>query len=176
MTRARKNASTTDKESVEIVTASAEATEAIGEQLGKRAWPGMVLALHGELGSGKTTFMRGFLAGAGGGADAVKSPTFVLVREYSARMPVVHVDGYRLSGADEAAWLDLDLIFSPDKVTAVEWPDRFGDLLPENRVEIFFSHMSTHRRRIRLQGTSDAERAAVRQVSDPQPKTPEASE
>ena len=152
-------------DAIELMTASAEATEALGEQIGKRAWPGMVLALHGELGAGKTTFMRGFLAGAGGGADAVKSPTFVLVREYPARIPVVHADGYRLSGGNEAAWLDVDLIFSPDKATAVEWPERFGDLLPEKRVEIYFSHVSTHRRCIRLQGTADAERACVKEAA-----------
>ena len=168
----RKPAAAAAKAGFEIVSPSAEATEALGEALGMRAWPGLVLALHGELGAGKTTFMRGFVAGAGGSADAVKSPTFVLQREYAARVPVIHVDGYRLSGAAEAAFLDMELIFSADKVTAVEWPDRFGELLPVARIDITFSHQSTHRRKIRMSGSAEKEQACVAALAAQPPAPP----
>ncbi len=98
---------------LEVLSGSLEETQALGERLGRLLQPGDVVALHGELGSGKTTIIQGIARGLGCESDRVKSPTFVLMREYPGRTPLAHLDGYRLEGAPAAAWLDLDLIYSP---------------------------------------------------------------
>ncbi len=133
---------------LEIITGSVEETQALGARLGQLLHAGDVVALHGELGSGKTTLIQGISQGLGRDPDSIKSPTFVLMREYPGEIPLVHIDGYRLSGAPAAAWLDVELIFSPHKITLIEWAERFGELLPEHHVEIQLSHVSANRRRI----------------------------
>ena len=133
---------------VEITSGSVEETQALGECLGGALQPGDVVALSGELGSGKTTFIQGLARGLGLDPQAVKSPTFVLMREYPGETPLVHVDGYRLEGPPSVSWLDLDLIFSPRKVTVIEWAERFGPLLPEPHLAVQLSHVSANRRRL----------------------------
>ncbi|MBI4343886.1 MAG: tRNA (adenosine(37)-N6)-threonylcarbamoyltransferase complex ATPase subunit type 1 TsaE [Candidatus Omnitrophica bacterium] len=132
----------------ELTTASSEETQAFGERLGKLLQAGDVLALRGDLGSGKTTLIQGLAKGLGLGPDAVKSPTFVLMREYPGPTPLIHVDGYRLEGAPAAAWLDVDWLFSPGKITVVEWAERFEGLLPPQMLQLRLSHVSANRRRI----------------------------
>ena len=133
------------------VTWSAEETQAFGEQLGRRLQPGDVVALSGELGSGKTTLIQGIARGLGLAPAAIKSPTFVLVREYPlATGTLIHIDGYRLAGAPAAAWLDLDLLLSPCKITLIEWAERFAGLLPQDHLELRLDHVSTNRRRLTL--------------------------
>jgi tRNA A37 threonylcarbamoyladenosine biosynthesis protein TsaE len=75
----------------------------------------------------------------------------------------VHVDAYRLAGAPEAAWLGLELIFDPDKVTVVEWAERFGDLLPAESLSVRLEFVSTKRRRIRI---DDAGEKAVNAIAE----------
>ena len=134
---------------VECASGSVDETHALGERLGALLQPGDVVALSGELGSGKTTLIQGMAKGMGKDPAIVKSPTFVLMREYSGDVPIVHIDGYRLGGASAASWLDLDLIFAPGKVTLIEWAERFEGLLPVDRLELSLSHVSTHRRRLK---------------------------
>ena len=133
-------------------TNTAEETQAFAEQVGRLLKPGDVLALHGDLGSGKTTFVQGLVKGTGNAAAAVKSPTFVLVREYPGAVPVVHIDAYRLSGSPAAAWLDVEQLIHPDKITVIEWAERLTELLPDQRIDIQMEHISTNRRRITLIG------------------------
>ncbi|MBI4598125.1 MAG: tRNA (adenosine(37)-N6)-threonylcarbamoyltransferase complex ATPase subunit type 1 TsaE [Candidatus Omnitrophica bacterium] len=151
----------------EAVTASVEETHALGEQLGRLLQPGDVVALRGELGSGKTTLIQGIAKGLGCDPHRVKSPTFVLMREYSGPAPVVHIDGYRLSGAPAAAWLDVDLMFSPSKITLIEWAERFEGVLPSDHVEISLAHVSTNRRRITFRGTGARGQAVMSQFQVP---------
>src|SRR4051794_15700393 len=108
-------------------TTSAEETEAAGAELAATLEPGAVVLVSGELGAGKTTFVRGALR-ALGVTEPVTSPTFVVGLLYdSARGPVAHLDLYRLSGlADEDPGL-LDPYFGPDTVTFVEWPEQAED-------------------------------------------------
>jgi tRNA threonylcarbamoyladenosine biosynthesis protein TsaE len=133
---------------------SLEETQAFGEALGRLLQPGDVVALQGELGSGKTTLIQGLARGMGLAPEAVKSPTFVLMREYPGPTPLIHIDGYRLDSAPQAAWLDLELLFSPHKVTVIEWAERFGDVLPEERIMLELSHISANRRRVSLAASS----------------------
>ena len=130
----------------ETVSRSAETTQQLGEQLGGHLAAGDVVALMGELGSGKTTFIQGLAKGLGVEPGRVKSPTFVLMREYPGRPPLIHLDGYRLDHAASMSWLDLDWVFSAKKVTVIEWADRCADCLPEDYLELRFVHRTTHQR------------------------------
>ena len=133
-----------------FLSGSVEETQAFGERLGRLLRAGDVVTLEGELGSGKTTLIQGIAQGLGRDPGTIKSPTFVLVREYPGEIPLVHVDGYRLDGPPAAAWLDVDLIFSPQKITLIEWAERFAGLLPEHHLAIRLSHVSANRRRAQL--------------------------
>jgi tRNA threonylcarbamoyladenosine biosynthesis protein TsaE len=145
-----KRAAALKLECAELTTGSTEDTQAVGERLGRWLRAGDVVALQGELGAGKTTLVQGIARGMGREPGAVKSPTFVLAREYAGDVAVVHVDGYRLSGAPAAAWLDMELLVSPRKITLIEWAERFDGLLPERRLVVELSHVSTNRRRLRV--------------------------
>ncbi len=134
----------------ERLTCSVEETQTFGQKLGRILQGADVVALHGDLGSGKTTLVQGIAQGLGYDPSTIKSPTFVLMREYSGSKPFVHLDGYRLEGVVQVAWLDTELMFAPNKITLVEWADRFADLLPDDYLEIRLQYVSTHRRRIQV--------------------------
>ena len=140
------------KSEIEFTSGSVEETQAFGERLGRTLRPGDIVALYGELGSGKTTLIQGIAQGLGRNPETIKSPTFVLMREYPGEVPLVHIDGYRLEGPPAVAWLEVELIFSPQKITMIEWAERFAGLLPDERFEVHLEHVSTNRRRIHLIG------------------------
>ena len=154
---------------LERVTSSVEETQAVGEQLGQSLRPGDVVALRGELGSGKTTLIQGIARGLGRSPESIKSPTFVLMREHPGDIPLIHIDGYRLEGAPSVSWLDLDLIFSPRKITLIEWAERFGELLPDDRLEVLLEHVSTNRRRLKISGMGARATSLIGLVQDTQP-------
>jgi tRNA threonylcarbamoyladenosine biosynthesis protein TsaE len=111
--------------------ASPEETEALGAELAREFKAGDVLLLAGTLGAGKTCLTRGLARGLGADPAAVLSPTFALVREVSGgRLPLHHVDLYRLQGPQEALSLGLEELFDGDGLTVVEWPERLGALSP----------------------------------------------
>ncbi|MDP3703616.1 MAG: tRNA (adenosine(37)-N6)-threonylcarbamoyltransferase complex ATPase subunit type 1 TsaE [Candidatus Omnitrophota bacterium] len=146
---------------LEIVTSSIEETQALGERLGRVLRAGDVVALHGELGSGKTTLIQGIARGLGREPESIKSPTFVLMREHPGDVPLIHIDGYRLEGAPSVSWLDLDLIFSPRKITLIEWAERFAGLLPDDTLTVRLAHVSTNRRRFTVQSAGSRSQAIV---------------
>jgi tRNA threonylcarbamoyladenosine biosynthesis protein TsaE len=115
----------------------AEATMALGARLAAAARGGDVLALWGELGSGKTTLARGFLH-ALGLAEEVPSPTFTLVQVYDLSPPVWHFDLYRLTRADEVWELGLEQALA-EGIALIEWPERLGTLLPADRLDVALS-------------------------------------
>jgi tRNA threonylcarbamoyladenosine biosynthesis protein TsaE len=129
-----------------IVTAGEEETSAVGERLATRVQPGDVILLNGDLGAGKTVFVRGVARGLGAPADDVSSPTFTLVQEYHGRVTLYHVDLYRLEPA-EVADLGLDELTGADAVVAVEWGDRWPDP-PQGAWEVTIAHEGEHQRRI----------------------------
>ena len=109
-----------------IVTDTEEETSAAGEGLAARIGPGDVVLLYGDLGAGKTAFVRGLARGLGASPDDVSSPTFTLVQEYHGRVTLHHVDLYRLKPI-EVDDLGLDELTSGPVVVAVEWAERWTD-------------------------------------------------
>ena len=158
----------------EFLSASVEETQAFGESLGRALRAGDVIALYGELGSGKTTLIQGIARGLGRAPETIKSPTFVLLREYPGEVPLVHLDGYRLAGAPSVAWLDIELLFAPEKITVIEWAERCEGLLPEDRLTIRLQHVSTNRRRLAFIPSGARSEAIVKQLQAalPQPAAP----
>jgi tRNA threonylcarbamoyladenosine biosynthesis protein TsaE len=125
-------------------TSAAEETESAGEELGRRLRKGDLVLLKGELGAGKTTFVRGVARGTGSDAP-VASPTFQLVRVYPGRVQLAHVDLYRLEKADELRDLGLDELLEAG-AAVVEWGERLD---VEDAALIEFEHLGGDRRLIR---------------------------
>jgi tRNA threonylcarbamoyladenosine biosynthesis protein TsaE len=110
-------------------------TEAAGERLAASLGPGDVVALTGELGAGKTCFVQGVARGLGVRTQPT-SPTFVLINEYRGRLPVHHVDAYRVDSLGELQDLGLDELMDGDGVTLVEWADKLWPLLPARTIHV----------------------------------------
>ena len=140
-----------DAHTLEIFSRSPEHTRRIGMRLGGLLRRGDVICLQGELGAGKTTLVQGVAQGWGS-LDAVTSPTFVLVNQY--RRPetdqLFHVDAYRIESEPEAAELDLDGMLA-EGALLVEWPERFADILPDERLWIKMEYVDEEQRQMRLQ-------------------------
>ena len=116
----------------------------------------LVIALHGDLGSGKTCFVQG-VAKALGIRQAVTSPTFTLINEYVGTRPLYHIDLYRIRHPDEALAMGLDDYLEAPGVTAIEWAERAGDLIPLDAMHVHLETIDgTRRRRIRMVGASPA--------------------
>ena len=120
---------------VHTVTRSADETHALGRRIGAVLRAGDVVVLDGELGTGKTVFTKG-LAVALGITEPVVSPTFTVVREYEATLPLVHVDVYRLDHLQELHDLGFDDLVGSEAVTVVEWGGRVSALLPADRLDV----------------------------------------
>ena len=120
---------------------SAEQTERIGRLIGRSLCGGEVLALCGELGAGKTTLVRGIVAGLGASPGLVSSPTVVLIHHYSGRLPLVHADLYRIESPEQMEDLGLADYLDGRTVVAVEWAEKAGAELPTDRVEVRLSHL-----------------------------------
>ena len=126
-------------------------TEAIGRQVAEKIGVGSVLALKGDLGSGKTLFVKGVVDGLGSSAD-VTSPTFTILHEYrGGRLPVYHFDLFRVENPQALARLGLDDYFFGDGISVIEWADRFPEFVPEQARWIFFEIKSETQRAIRFQ-------------------------
>jgi tRNA threonylcarbamoyladenosine biosynthesis protein TsaE len=123
-------------------------TEAIGRQFAKELNVGSILALEGELGSGKTQFTKGLVAGLESSAP-VTSPTFTIIHEYrGGRLPIYHFDFFRLENRKSVAQLGLDDYFFGDGVSVIEWADRFPEFIPEQARWILFEIRSENARMI----------------------------
>jgi tRNA threonylcarbamoyladenosine biosynthesis protein TsaE len=134
---------------VDVESSSAEETESVGARVAADLAPGDLVTVSGELGSGKTTFVRGACR-ALGVEGPVTSPTFTVGHRYRGRVDVSHVDLYRFVGVSAAEWGDLEPYFD-DAVCFVEWPEAGDGVLPPARVAVTLEHAGDDRRRIRVE-------------------------
>lgn len=130
---------------------SPEATRKIGARLGHRARPGEVIALHGDLGAGKTCLIQGIAAGLGV-REVVASPTFIMIAEYAGRLPLYHVDLYRTGSLEEIRALGLDDLLGGDGVTVIEWAEKAEPLLAPRTIRVRIGGVGDEPRVIELEG------------------------
>jgi tRNA threonylcarbamoyl adenosine modification protein YjeE len=137
-------------------TVSPSETMALGRKLAEGLRPGDVLALYGDLGAGKTHLAKGVCAGLGIAPEDVTSPTFTIAQEYEGRLPVYHLDAYRIERLAEMAELGYETYFFGDGVALVEWPERIEPLLPDYTIRLRLTHLGEDRRRIEAVDDGDA--------------------
>jgi tRNA threonylcarbamoyladenosine biosynthesis protein TsaE len=131
-----------------FISNSPDETEAFGRQVSENVRAGDAIALTGGLGSGKTQFVKGLVAGLGATTPAT-SPTFTLIHEYpGGRLPIYHFDFFRVEDRPSAERLGLDDYFFGDGVSVIEWADRFLELIPKNALWISFETKSETQRAI----------------------------
>ncbi len=132
-----------------LVTRSPDETRELGRSLGTFLLAGSFVALTGDLGSGKTVLVQGVAEGLGCPGE-VSSPSFVIVNEYRGRVPVYHIDLYRVTDSRSLHDLGYREYFYGDGVTLVEWADRAPDLLPSDRLDVALELVGAEERRITL--------------------------
>jgi tRNA threonylcarbamoyladenosine biosynthesis protein TsaE len=137
-----------------LVSGDAAATRELGARLAPAARAGDLVCLRGDLGAGKTQLAKGFGAGLGV-TDTISSPSFVLMAEYIGRLPLFHVDLYRLADAADALAGGLLDERQADGVTLVEWPERMGPFLPASRIDVM------------IEGSGDEPRTITLRAGDP---------
>jgi tRNA threonylcarbamoyladenosine biosynthesis protein TsaE len=150
-----------DPATIDLVSHSSLHTERLGERLAAHAEPGDVIALWGELGSGKTVLARGIAIGLGIDEDTVTSPTFIILHEhFGGRLPLYHLDLYRLerSQLGSTGWEEA---LDSGGVTVIEWPDRAGDELPPDRVDVRLEHVAETKRKVTIEPTGPRSRRLV---------------
>jgi tRNA threonylcarbamoyladenosine biosynthesis protein TsaE len=124
-------------------------TESIAAELARDLSPGSCVALHGDLGAGKTQFVRGLVAALGASPRAVSSPTYVLLNIYEGgRLTVYHLDAYRVTGAEDFEGIGFSELLEQGGVVVVEWADRVTELLPAGTIHVRIEHAGKTRRRI----------------------------
>jgi len=136
----------------EHLSKSVRKTEQIAIELATTLRGGECIALDGELGAGKTQFVRGLLQGLGGEARSVSSPTFVLLNVYeTGSLKLFHLDAYRVHGAQDFETIGFAELLEQGGVVVVEWAERVSELLPANRIAIRIEHIDDHTRRIDIE-------------------------
>lgn len=141
----------TTKNKLNICVSSFAETEALGMALGKRLMPGDVIALHGELGAGKTTLVRGIARGLDIEPRLVHSPTFILLHAYEGpRLTLYHFDAYRLDNDSSFEELGFEEFIEGGNVAVIEWAERIPALLPKQKLEIYLEITGENSRKIML--------------------------
>ncbi len=139
-----------------MLTNSASETMLIGEKLAKGLKPGDIIALSGDLGSGKTTFTKGIGKGLGvKDSKRINSPTFVLIKEYSGKIPLYHLDLYRLDALKEIENLAVEEYIYGTGVTVIEWAEKIKCLLPEKRILVKFKVKGDTKREVVIEDFRD---------------------
>ena len=136
------------------ISTSVAQTEAVAAELATTLHGGECLALHGEMGAGKTQFVRGLLRGLGGNPRTVSSPTFVLLNVYdSGRLRLFHLDAYRVHGADDFEAIGFTELLEQRGVVVVEWAQRVASLLPRKVIQVSLTSTSQTQREIDILDT-----------------------
>ena len=138
---------------MEVISNSVVETIALGEAIGRGAVGGEIIALVGELGTGKTHLIKGIARGLGVAQnEAVTSPTFTLINEYEGRLNLYHIDAYRLDSAKQLEALGFDELYGPGNVIVVEWADRVWELVEDYEpMRVNLKHVGQSQRGIELE-------------------------
>jgi len=146
---------------LKIISKSVEETIGLGKKLASKLKKGSVVALIGDLGSGKTVFTKGIAEGLGiKNARYVNSPTFVIIKEYKGKLPLYHLDLYRLDHHTSLDEMNCEEYFYSDGVTVIEWADKIRELLPGRYAEVRFSVAGEKERKIEILSACSCGRAA----------------
>ena len=141
-----------------LITNNAEETRKLGEELAKNLKGGELIALFGDLGGGKTTFVQGLALGLGIKRRII-SPTFIIIRTYNIESKITdqkpktfyHLDLYRTGKVEDIRGLGIDeIIGNKNDIVVIEWAKKLEDLLPEKRIDIFFEYLEENRRKIKI--------------------------
>jgi tRNA threonylcarbamoyladenosine biosynthesis protein TsaE len=139
-----------------VISKSPEETLKVGELIGEILEPGDIVALIGELGSGKTCLTQGIARGLRVPDQLrVTSPTFTLINEYPGRIPLIHLDTYRLAGSQDLADMGYEEYFFGNNVVVIEWAEKIQDILPDKTIIIKLEYMDESSRRIDFSGDPD---------------------
>jgi len=133
---------------VSLISESEEETKLCAERLAKQLRRGDIVFLQGDLGAGKTTFVKGLAQALKVTPKKVNSPTFVLMNYYKGKLPIYHFDLYRLGNPKEIDTLDFDEYFYGEGISLIEWPERLGNQAPKQYYLVEFKHKGEHKRGI----------------------------
>ncbi len=154
-----------NNDSIRLRMKSVQETIQFGNQLGQQLIGGTVLALSGDLGTGKTVLTRGIALGLGMSMDQVSSPTFTLIQEYPGSIPLIHVDLYRLDMVSEISTLGLEEYFTPSTIVIIEWAERFPQILPSDHIAIRLEYGEKEDSRLlSISGTGSSSRRMVTNI------------
>ena len=134
-----------------ISTASRDGTISLGERIGRSLKAGDIVALHGDLGAGKTTLIQGIARGLGV-KGWVTSPTFTIINEFKGRLVLYHIDLYRIDKMEDALEVEIEEYFEKGGVTVIEWSEKIRPLLPARTIEINIEIVSDNERKIKIKG------------------------
>lgn len=138
----------------QLHTASAEETIRLGQKIGYKVTPGDIITLHGSLGCGKTTIVKG-IAESLEIDDQITSPSYTLISEYEGRIPLYHMDLYRIDGIDEFELLGAEELLYGTGVSIIEWAEKIEQLLPDNCISITFNIDAATERDITIEGIQE---------------------
>ncbi len=142
-----------DKSTLTLISTGTEDTLKIGKIIGETLRKGSIVALTGELGSGKTCITQGIARGIGVPENYyITSPTFTLINEYPGRITLYHLDIYRLSGSQDLDDLGYEEYFYGDGVIVIEWAEKIKDILPPDCLFVYLKHVDEERREIKISG------------------------
>ncbi len=148
-----------------IISKSAEETKAFGKRLAGNLKGGDIICFFGDLGSGKTTFIKGLAEGLKINQKKVNSPTFVLMNVYEGRLTLFHFDLYRLEDIQGINSIGCDEFFYGNGVSVVEWADRLGEFLPKDYLRIEMKHKTLEERAIRLIGKGQRYQSLIETIT-----------
>ncbi|VAX35609.1 tRNA threonylcarbamoyladenosine biosynthesis protein TsaE [hydrothermal vent metagenome] len=133
-----------------IITKNPEETIAFGKKLAKNLSSGNIICLIGDLGAGKTTFVKGLAQGLKVNPNKVSSPTFVVMNIYEGKLPIYHFDLYRMEGNEDMAMIGYEEFLYGDGIAVIEWAEHLGNLMPKDYIRIELTHHKPQGRKIKL--------------------------
>jgi tRNA threonylcarbamoyladenosine biosynthesis protein TsaE len=138
-------------EDIHLTTLSPEETKSLGQKIGAAIESGIVIALTGDLGAGKTLFVQGLASGLDIPSEHyVTSPSYTLINDYSGRLRLFHIDLYRINSESDFEDIGIDEILSGHEVAAVEWAERLKESMPAEYLSIHFKIIDDQKRKIRI--------------------------